>query len=430
MTCATSGDSCPVVSGTFQVDFPVALFSSRLVWVAVLLALAVQLCELYSVYRSNRRVVVHSVKDRWSTENVWENLPVDVKFRYLLFATRRFPISSMIFLLGPLFVVAILSWWNLLDRSEWVGRLLQSVLLWAWCMPLSLFIYNGACLLRYLPRTLNEWSCNARSVQWWGWVAVKLLFGSTDEKYVWFTIVWYVSTSWVVWPFRYFYYYRSSAFAANLDTADVFVLNMILHLALLIGWLLCLHILAFGVSKPISRWRVLTNSWPYITLFVAVCSVVCILRVVWFLFTNWVSLWGAWVILGFTHAHVVIALFAYPPLCTVLLQRDTQLAKDLRSVFVSSYSLAHGTPDKTENVARPVPQSPDANHEINDEANFHFDDLLDAVCVKLTFTQKTDRNEQSGESTGESDSKLFLSYLENAIKTALAIREMRPLEKK
>jgi hypothetical protein len=114
----------------------------------------------------------------------------------------------------------------------------------------------------------------------------------------------------------------------------------------------------------------------------------------------------------------------------VLLQRDTQLAKELRSVFVSSYMLAHGTPDTTESVTGQAPPSTDVNHDINDEANFHFDDLLDCVCVKLTFTQKSDRGEQSGESTGESDSKLFLSYMENAIKTTLAIRKMRPQDKK
>lgn len=151
-------------------------------------------------------------------------------------------------------------------------------------MPISVVIYNIAALSKYLPNSSHAWSSSVKTPSWWLWMLGKVLCGTSDMFSACFTLLWYLSTVWVLWPFRYFFYYRGTMFSADLVAADVFVLNMIQHFSLLVGWLFYLHIVTFGISKAVNKnTSLLVKYWPYITLGVGASSVICILRVIWFL---------------------------------------------------------------------------------------------------------------------------------------------------
>jgi len=421
VNCPASPISDEVFS--FAVTSPVKLISSSHMWLAVVLVLMIQLYEIF-LFHAKRMQIVHRVSQRWNSESVWANLPERIKFRYSLFATRRFPLSTMILSFGPLLVTSSAAWMGILDRENWTGRILQMLLLWSSCMPVTLLMYNTTCLIKYLPCTTNEWLRCVKVPSWWCWVFAKILFGGPDPHCILFTGLWYVTTTWVVWPFRYFFYYRATTLAASQQTADVFVINMVWHLALLVGWFFYLHNLAFGVCTWVSN-RFPSQFWAQISLAVALSSVLCIIRVFWFLFTNLFVLgfWGSWVVLGFLHVHI-FALFGYLPIFTALLQKKNT-SDHLRESFVKSYTssqlkIANDNDDgKLTSVTA---------EKLNSDADAFFDKLLDATCTRFAFQEKSDDKEQKPEqqdSNKDKDAQFFLDCMLSIVASANIAKEFK-----
>ena len=298
--------------------------------------------------------------------------------------------STTILMAGPVLSLSFLAWLGVLKSRElWVGRILQLFLIWLTCMPVSLVLYNCTRLFKYLPRTFDAWARAAATPSWWGWVLGKVFCGATDLLCILFAVLWYATMSWMAWPFRYFYYYRTTVFSSDLYSTDVFILNMLQHTGMLVGWLLCLHILAFGVSRSISSLSILKKYWPHATFFVAASSVVCVIRVFWFLFANFftVSFWASWVIFSFSHVHI-LAIFSYLPLSTALLQKDST-SFHIRESFVQSFVGTHLSAQQSCDGSN----SDKETETLRAEANIIFDELLDVACTKFVFQERTEKTD-------------------------------------
>ena len=333
------------------------------------------------------------------------SLPPEIRFRYWLFASRRFPIFTICLLVGPVLTVSSLAWLGLLDRHVWVNHILSMLILGiSWSMPAALIVQNIVSLRRYLPQRWQDWKNNGALLpSWWTWFACKLVFGSSDNTQIIFTAIWYISLVWFTWPFRFFFFHRHVVFVANPDIADVFVLNMALHAALLVAWCMYLNCVAFGTSRFISRtvWKLSRKYWVQATFFFTLCnSALCVLRVVWFMLSNIfvLSLWGQWTVLAFTHLHIAVnvsVLFIYYS----VLQRESVWTLS-RNAFVEDYIRVH-----LDSKGRQTAEGLQAlRGDLTREADHVFASLLDATSRHFVFREASPRagagaekEEQNGE---------------------------------
>lgn len=325
------------------------------------------------------------------------SLPAEIRFRYWLFASRRFPLFTICLLLGPVLTLSSLAWLGLVERQVWVGRVLTMLILGvSWSMPAALIVHNVISLRRYMPQRWDDWKNNAALLpSWWSWFAFKLVFGNSDTTQILFTTIWYISLVWFTWPFRYFFFHRQAVFLAHPDTADVFVLNMTVHAALLVSWCMYLHCVAFGTSRWISR-TLKSKYWIQATFLLTLCnSALCIVRVIWFMLTNIfvLSLWGQWTVLSFIHLHIAVnvsVLFIYYS----VLQRESTWVL-LRNAFVEHYVRVHR--DMGGGGGGGLPG------DLTKEADFVFDCLLDATSRRFVFREAARDTEREGEKRAGKD---------------------------
>jgi len=374
--------------------------------VLTLLILSAQLYEVHHVHGDGSLFWRRANLGGGIETELQEALPRVIRLRYSMFAMRRFPISTLILCVGPLFIFSSLAWLGLLDRRVWVERLLRLMILWIACMPFSLGISNVVGIVKYLPASMNDLKTSARNSSWWGWLGLKLVFGSPDYHNVLHSIWWYVTLSWAVWPYRYFFFYRYAVFTGDKQkSADIFILNMIIHTSLLLGTLFYVHIVAFGSSKWIAR-NLYLNRWPIATFCVAVMSAICVLRVLWFLCTCFFSMswWGSWTVLAFINLHI-LALFGYLPVTTALLQRDNSVLF-LQGPFSIKYQELYVKEVKSKEK-EDVPSSDAPN--LTAEANQVFQELLDVTCERFVFQPSPEESRKN--QTTPDDAILFLANI-------------------
>jgi len=375
-------------------------------WIVALFILISQLYELLQVHGDGSLFWLRANKGGGIETELQEALPAEIRLRYSMFAMRRFPISTLILCIGPLFILSSLAWLGLLDRRVWVERLLRLLILWVACMPISLGISNVVGIVKYLPASMNDLKTSAKNLSWWGWLCLKLVFGSPDHHNILHSIWWYVTLSWALWPYRYFFFYRNVVFTGDKQkSADIFILNMIIHASLLLGTLFYVHIVAFGSSKWIAR-NLYLNRWPIATFSVAVLSAICVLRVLWFLCTRFFSMswWGSWTVLAFSNLHI-LALFGYLPVTAALLQRDNSVLF-LQGPFCVKYQELYGKEVKSKVKEGDVPAAETPN--LTAEANTVFQELLDVTCERFVFQPSP---EESRKKATTDDAILFLAHI-------------------
>ena len=399
----------------FDVNSPPTLITAPFL---ILCGGAIFFAELYFVHGNGN--LFDARPSRIAESNCHQSLPAEIRYRYWLFASRRFPLTTTLLLLGPILSLSSMAWLGLLDRQVWVDRILRVLILsFAYCMPCALLAHNAISLRRYLPASWYDWNNNARLLSWWGWIAIKLVLGNTDQWQIIFTTLWYLSLIWFTWPFRYFFHYRQSIFTANPTSADIFVLNMTMHAALLVGWSLYLHMVTFGSVRIVSH-KFRTKYCIQLTFLLTICNTaICLLRILWFMAANIfvLSFWGQWVVLSFLNLHVIVDLGVLN-LYYGINQRE-QAWLHLRNAFLEHYIHVHlntrGSDCSIESVQ-------EIRSALTAEADGLLTDLLDSTCRRFVFREAKPRRkspedsaeEKAEENGGDEDAdqaKVFLSFM-------------------
>ncbi len=228
------------------------------------------------------------------------------------FIRRWTPVSSVV-LFQVILVVAIVAWLGVLSAGPVVVLSLQAVWCWLWASWISHVCCNAIRLRKYLPTSREHWIKEMKTSAWWLWVFPRLIGVDSLELAI-VLAVRVVVLVWLLWPFRYFYFYKES-FTAGSHVTDIFLLNMLVHSSFLMVFLGSSSMRLFGSPQWLK-----TSDWVRYAFPLANCTprfftqvvvgalvsvVVCALRCLWFAFYGGGGWWGACMTWMFLHSQII-----------------------------------------------------------------------------------------------------------------------------
>lgn len=219
-------------------------------------------------------------------------------------------------------IASVLAWFGVFNRATFVTSALKAIVCWHYAIPISQYVNNAYGIVLYLLRTRAQLQKNVSDGSWWLWLVSKT-FGCERPEMLIAEFIRLALMCYFAWPYRYYLLYRSNC-TGNADAVDIFIVNMIMQVSLLMTWLHSLQIVLTGSPKCLrNHWTLPTlRDTPLFTtasvIMVAVSMAICCLRVLWFVWTSGCTWYGAAVAWVFFHPHIMLPIMNLSLISTAL----------------------------------------------------------------------------------------------------------------
>lgn len=183
----------------------------------------------------------------------------------------RLPGSNLVFN-SIMFLMALVAWTGLVDRASFASIALKLSLLYSSSLFFAYCSNNFLRLVTYTWRTnsyleIKEKIMKSSALDWL-WIASKILF--QDDSYQAFQAILFLGVSWIsVWPYRYIYYYQRPPFNSftHDSVADVFVINLVLHISSAWMWLSLVILILVESPSIFKHERIQKNAVAIVIIF-------------------------------------------------------------------------------------------------------------------------------------------------------------------
>ena len=220
--------------------------------------------KLYEVYYLHQSM---STTAPATSTNPTSNLTYETKLRYHSFILLWYPIITT-YIYVMLLYLAILAWFGYINRTHFINQSYKFIVNYLITTPIVNILINIKRLNRYLPSTLQQWYTSMKSISWWMWLVSRIL-GVYNMQQCILYITRILVILLLIWPYRYYFYYRDSCLINNSGTShtyttnsnsntnihenislQIFLINMIIHISYLHAWLAAIHIYTLGIQLP------------------------------------------------------------------------------------------------------------------------------------------------------------------------------------
>lgn len=306
---------------------------------------------------------IYGITEAVNTADETYNKELDSHIRSFLI--RHHPLLSCLFFV-IWYLFSWLGWLGLVNNVSLVNNAMMSLF---GMIVSTIIIFAGTNIRqiwKYLPKTMENMKNRCSDLEWWGWFLSRL-FGFHDMKSATTSLCWMICLIWVYWPYRYFYGYVDVC-CGNKEQVYSFLMNNISHLAIMVcicyyfyGLLMILPSLnemhanpedqptLFGrlVMKVLLRY--LRPMLLYgvdermigILVFISVInSLLCFLRLLYFLVMGNLTIYAWLVAWMFFHAHLMFSLIGVQVLNILMQQLKVEVLckNSFISRFVASQS--------------------------------------------------------------------------------------------